>query len=169
MPTAVAWKQKLIKAEDMRQSSVASIYDRAKLLNDVFDDTEFRDDNNLDDLRAAEVLDSYLTDVAASFLELRSVLEMFPNRDQWAQRDLKKMIAEMMDRKASEAPADTGAVRRKRVTRADFEALEQERDELAARVEQLLAENRELRDQLAVTNFRLAELEEAATASAVLA
>lgn len=195
MATKMAgYKALLLKCQELRGQAGAAAYDRAKMLVQVFDSQAWRADASpkagqlLDDLDAGRLLDAYVEDLALGFLDLRAMLEHFPEREQWAQGLLKRMHAEMLA--ARETTEEQPARKRSVVTKQELEAVENERDHLKARadyltrdiaevkdelkearqqVKSLEAENRQLRESLARADGRISELERIAARELVAA
>ena len=79
------YRKLLLEASELRAQGGRSAYQRTKLLVQVFKDRDFRAEaGNVDDFRAAEVLDEYVEDLALSFLELRAMYEHFPKESSGA-------------------------------------------------------------------------------------
>ena len=166
---ASGYKQKLIVASQMQAQTKGSIYDRVKILNEVFEDRDFRAEaGNLDDFKADDHLSRYVNDTGFSFLQLRAILEHFPDRAAWEQGLLAEMYDEMRDAKArrNRAEREPAATPRRRVTAAEYDKLAEEK----ARMEVLVRQTREqihqatdhadeLRAEVARLQARIAELE----------
>jgi hypothetical protein len=132
------YKQLLIKVRDLQQTAKANVYQRVKLLVQVFANEDFRLDHGADDFVLSGILDQYVSDIGWGFMELRSILEYYPNEADWKDNRLTKMHDEVVrDRKkrAAASKEQGQAVRRKprRVTNADFEAVKNENRELRAK------------------------------------
>jgi DNA-binding transcriptional MerR regulator len=96
------YKKLLLQAQEMRGQSNGMIYDRARILCQVFDDGEFREDNgNIDDFRLAEILNNYIDDLGFDFLDLRSMLDKYPDRESWVSGRLKRMLAAIREKRES--------------------------------------------------------------------
>ena len=73
------YKKWLMECLPLRQEGGKSAFKRATILNKVFLDQDFRLENNaVDDFGLAKILDAYVEDLALRFLELRAMLEQFP-------------------------------------------------------------------------------------------
>lgn len=162
------WKQKMLEARKLRGKTAGIVWQRVKLLVEVFDDQDYRSDNgDLDDMAAAEKLSGELGDVAADFFMLRRVLDRMPLKSDWEGKDLRKMIAEVReldkkdDNKEPRSPRRTATVKQ-------LDGVQQERDVAEKRLTiaestlaELRSENRQLREELAVARGRIEELEKA--------
>lgn len=147
------YKRLLLEAVRLRGRSGMRAFDRAKLLCAVFDDGEFRQEcGNLDDFRAAEILDEYVDDLCLGFLDLRAMLAHYPRRRQWAAGKLGRMLSAMIH--AGQAVPATRAARTATAeTRKQLErALEEARREKAR-----LAQTKDL--EIERLRLRVAELE----------
>lgn len=97
------YKRKLLEARELRRQGGRLLYERVRLLCEVFDDREFREDlGQVDDLAAAEVLDGELSDVGFDFLQLRGVLQHFPGASQWESRPIIDMYEEVIHSRESQ-------------------------------------------------------------------
>lgn len=164
--TSVTYKQKLIEALEMKKRGREAIYERIGLLVSVFDDREFRADNNdLDDIKASEILDGYLEDTALSFLEARAVFLTFPKFSQWQGKTLRDLYESSLE-SARGGEEETTRQTRRRATLADLEterqarmSAEAESRNLKKQVEELDATNRTLIRENAKLEGRINELE----------
>lgn len=149
------YKERLLDARKLRGKSGVKAYDRAKLLVVVFDDGEFRQDcGNLDDFRAAELLDEYVDDLCIGFLDLRAMLAHYPRRRQWADGRLAKMLREMV--RATETALPSSA-RPPRVAIAETRKQLEQQLEVARREKAKLEYAKH--DEIAQLRVRIAELE----------
>lgn len=169
----MSYKDKLLQARKMMGRSGLALYDRMRILMEVFDDRIFRTEENIaDDLKADEYLTAgYLRDVSSwSFLELRSLMQFAPDKSQWGTGDLRRLMAECIE---ANRPKREERATRTRVTAEELEAARSQAKHAEARAkyvetelletkksyEQLCVENRELREELAHAKGRIAELE----------
>lgn len=145
------YKQLLLEAKSMRQSAGSNAYDRAVILMKVFDDREFRADNgNVDDFALADVLDAYCEDLSFGFLDLKALIEHFPQREQWSDGLLRRMYTEMLDAREK---VDVGErkVPQRRASLKQLEAAERRVVELEAAVQRmpdLEAQNARLQEEV---------------------
>jgi len=176
------YKRLLIQAKNLQQTAKANVYKRVKLLARVFDDEQFRLDHGGDDFVLAGILDEYVADIGWGFMELRSILEHFPDEPAWRTGRLSRMHDEVVRARRARAMQESQPVRRKprRVTNADFEAVKNENRELRAKFQAAIARGLArnetaqgnghapggmeaeiimLRKQLATARRRIAELE----------
>lgn len=135
-PAVKAWKRKLLDAKKQHGRGMVCIYRQTRLLNEVFRDAEFRADVNLrDDLEAADWLDTEVpSESALGFLQLRSVLEQYPEEKDWEAGKLRAMFASLQPEKPK---ADRPTHTRKVIKQAEFKAACDERDHFKLRAEQL--------------------------------
>lgn len=116
------YKSLLLRAKQLRSKGGKSAWERAKILVAVFDDQKFRTDcGNIDDFRAAEILDDYVDDLALGFLDLRAMLKHFPERKTWMEGRLRRlynqMLKEMAAAKVPKQPRQKVAETRKQLER----------------------------------------------------
>jgi hypothetical protein len=132
------YKQKLLIAADLKRQSAELIYDRFRLLNEVFDDQDFRADVGGTDFQWAAELDTYVEDLDFGFLDLRTVFEHFPDRNVWVERKLMDLFIEATQRNAK--PDDEPKVKRPRATQAQLKAAEQKAEAADQKVAELTCE-----------------------------
>ena len=184
--SAKPYKRLLIQAKNLQANAKANVYKRVKLLVQVFDDADFRIDYGADDFVLAGILDQYIADIGWGFMELRSIIEHFPDEADWKTGRLSKMHDEVVKARRAKAADDkqeSAPVRRKphRIAKADYEAVKNENRELRAKYKAACArgldrqatpealptangngkpsEVETLRKQLAAAKKRIAELE----------
>ena len=158
MKSKSTYKDILKRVLELRSRASLVIYERTQLLNEVFDDTDFRADlGNADDFKAASALDRYVDDTPYGFLQLRSMLKAFPERKQWEKMTLRDIYQQTLEANRPKREVSRPAV--KRATKEDLETLETRAKTAEARLkhteqllqdrtksyEELLEENRELR------------------------
>jgi hypothetical protein len=163
---ATGWKKLLIEAEELRGQSGVSAHRRATILTKLFDDADFRAERNLANDDAVEgVFNELLEDICLGFYEVRAMLGEFPDVEQWADGKLSTLYdkaREQIDSSRREDDDSRPAVTRSRITKADFERLAGEKQDLEARlrfvdqqhtkslqeIEQLRLENAELKGRI---------------------
>lgn len=165
------YKQKLRQALQMRSKAGSATYDRACLLVQVFDDTEFRADmGNADDFRAADALDEYCDDTAFKFLDLKTMLAAVPDKAEWSKHSLREIYNKAFERQERQ---NSESKPRRSVTVKDYDDLEnrckaaeqrakhgqQMLDETRHNYDELLAENKRLRTENSELRGRILELE----------
>jgi len=169
---SAAWKKKLFKSRELRGKTAEIVYDRITLLVEIYDDDQFRQDSgDPDDLSAATLLDAEVGDLCADFLELRCVLDSFPNKGDWTDKNLKKLVAAALD--GSRTRRKSKKSERRTVTLKEHEKIQVKAGEAEARaaqlgrvldesqkdMETLRQENQSLREDLAEARGRIRELE----------
>ena len=155
-PSMLPYKAALLEVRRLRGKAGRSAYSRAKLLVQVFEDRDFRTDNgNCDDFKAAALLDDYVEDLCLTFLDLRGLLA----RNSWREGRLMKMQQQMLKENNKSIPSGkprvvVGNLRQKleqqleeaRRAKAVVDSQRvSERDQLQARVAELVAENAALK------------------------
>jgi hypothetical protein len=135
------YKAALVKLELLRGQAGAAAYDRVKLAAEqIFEDRDFRADlGNFDDFQAGDFLNPYFEDLCLEFLQLRSMLEFYPERERWAEGKLATMRREMLE---SRGQPEEEAVKRERPRWKEVAA------DLEKRIKELEAENAALRGQI---------------------
>jgi len=123
------YKTLLVRAKNLQQTAKANVYARVKLLVRVYRDEQFRLEHGANDFALADVLDQYLDDTGWGFWELKTILEYFPNRDDWRNHRLTKLHADVMAekrRQAKAATASTAKPKAKKPTKADVAKAEKD-------------------------------------------
>lgn len=137
--TSKGWKEQLERQRDMKKRGIKLLFQRVRLLAEVYESQEFRDWCLKEGLRDTEFLDSELSDVGLNFLTLRAVLEQFPKESHWINADLRKLVASVIEDQKKERKLSGGRETqswKKRCLEAEAEC-ERLRAELDAVKEQL--------------------------------
>ena len=167
------WQQNLAQAREMRGQAGASLFDRLKLLNAVFEDADWRvRTGKTDEGQWLDMLDEEVADAFLPFAELRDMLLYAPERAQWSDGKLTELRAKMHeDRRRQRSESAAPQPQRKRVTADDLKAVEREKAQskalyldgecksLQERLKELEVENRRLTRELAKAEGRISELE----------
>lgn len=174
---AKAYKQTLIDCLRLRGDSGSNAFQRACMLVNVFNDRDFRADHSqYDDGKLADELDQYVDDLALSFLQLKALLERFPEESDWAQGRLNKMYAELLEElreQRSKARDNEDKPIVERLTKKDFSNLREQLHRAEVRVGEtslraetaenevasLRAENAALKTKVSRLEGRIEELE----------
>jgi hypothetical protein len=171
-PSISEWKNLLSQARKIRGRSRMAAYHRAKLLVAVFDDRGFRATHgNIDDFRAADMLDAEIDDLCLTFLDLRRVLLKFPGPAAWKKSPLRSLLVEATKTATEPHPLVGRPIPVNGETRKQYEAqLQTARqdwgrdraamtsriDQMQARIAELEAENRALREENRVLREQVA-------------
>lgn len=163
MASISGYKKLLIEAKRLVGQAGLAAYDRATLLNKVFEDPAFRADTGaVDDYALGEVLDAYVSDLAVDFMELKNLLDHFPNREAWGTGNLKRMRVEMIAarREASRAEREQAGetITRTRRTHQEFKELEHEKDVAERQLESSRRDNESLVQEVARLKKEAADL-----------
>lgn len=149
------YKTLLLEARKLRGQAGAKAFDRGRLLVTVFEDRDFRADcGNIDDMRAAEILDDYLDDLCLDFLSMAAMLKFYPRRKLWQEGRLARMYRDMI---AVQERQNEPAPQPRRVsasTRKELEARLEDARQEKARLESIR------RSEAETLKERIAELEE---------
>ena len=162
------WELTLKKVDALIAESNGSLYDRAVMLKEVWDDPGFLEFHNRDIDKAEEHLNEKLGDYGVTIFDCISLLKHFPDRMRWTGGKLREMLAAALDaesRMRSDS-ADPKPDRKGPVARKEFDKLESDlkhvnsrADALAEENGRLRAENATLRSQLDQAHGRISELE----------
>lgn len=174
---SVKWEIKLKEVDRLIAGSNASLFDRAVLLQEVYDDPGFRQFHGAKEDAMHDQLDAKLGDYGITFADASLMLRYFPAKASWQTSHIRNMLAEAMDRRDAERRPAAAVVARQRatVTRKEHEALQKRLGEEATRaaalareiadsrteLERLRDENRRLAAELARAEGRIVELERA--------
>ncbi|HUW59385.1 MAG TPA: hypothetical protein VMZ06_00140 [Candidatus Bathyarchaeia archaeon] len=155
------YKAALLKLGEMRGQSGSAAFDRATLAVTVFDDRDFRADlGNVDDFRAGQALDPYFEDLCLEFLQLRALLEHYPEREQWAAGRLATMRREMLAARSTTGSDGQSHLSRPRPSwKTKAKALEQQLTKVQGGSRKTSREATSLRAQLDQAKARIRELE----------
>lgn len=182
---AAHWEVLMHRVKEIRGKSNALLFDRAKLLVEIWNDGDYLAFHNGSVDKAESFLDAELGDFGLGFFDVKAMLESFPRRVEWSEGKLREMLATALAKadEARRSRAPETAAARPRVTRKEVEAVEAEKvkavqrgDYLESEVEslrrkndELTAENRRLTAELARAEGRISELERFATREPVAA
>ena len=163
-PSQKPFETKLAAVRKLVGGMRTALYDAVKLCCDVFEDRAFRDylrvERGLvvDDFVAADALDAELTESGFGFLELRTMLELFPDREQWQTTTLGDMHTAVLKRTEQHDERET----KRAVTRvklADHKEVCDERDRAVKRAESLEVDVRQRQDEVGMLRAQVANLE----------
>ena len=159
------YKQKLLYVSEIKATGLTQLHQRVRLLVEVFEDQVFRADIGGDDYALATALDAYVDDCALTFLELRSVMQAYPEATQWERAKLRSLYT---DATAKERPAkdDEEKPARRTATVKELDELSLKLKDaefvgktLTEEVSELRQENRRLLAENARMEGRISELE----------
>lgn len=180
-----SWQEKLNAAAELQKRCEtkrgelrALLWERVRLLVEVFDDPDWRAKfPGKDDAWLGDELSKYLADTDFAFHDLRIILVYFPDRESWAQRVLVDLYDEARSKRAE--PADNGPRKRRSVKVCEHEEVVRQKQalerqlcqlqDMPTEVERLREENEQLRREvytLRKANERLrAQLDELAVST----
>lgn len=185
----LTWTQKLARNKELVRKGAAALWERARLLVEVYEDAEFLSDCRQHRTNPEDRLDSELSDTGYwTFAAIRKVFKAYPKRKQWEDRAPVKLLADILTAEAEERrrqqAEDDKPITRNRVSQKDLETVQNQlavskaredsiREELSRQTqthrselemlqeenEQLREENAELQRKLERANGRIEELE----------
>ena len=91
------WSQKIAQHDALLLEGAGLLYERVKILQEVHDDPEFRDEMRAQNKDVYEFLDMKLGDTGQTYTVLVAVMEHFPGKHQWQGQQLIRMVAEVME------------------------------------------------------------------------
>jgi chromosome segregation ATPase len=148
--TGVAsWKKLLGEAESLRGQSGLMAYRRARIVTELYEDSDFRLEHLLSsDDAVDEALDGLVEDLCLTAAQLRTMLSEFPDESAWADGKLRSLYEQVEERLAHRRSGeDRPVVTRRRVTLKEFEELEKEKRDLEIRLRFLESEIVKLRQE----------------------
>ncbi|MDE2106483.1 MAG: hypothetical protein KGL39_55225 [Patescibacteria group bacterium] len=180
--TMRGYKALIVEARKLMGKAGLLAYDRAKLLVEIASDPDFEPEVG-GRAKAAEILNELCGDLAVKFVRLKQLFEHYPDRKQWAEGNLEKMLTAMYAASIKEEAEAAPNVKRKTATVSELEAAEakvkhaeahskyvEEKLETAEeKIKRLESENAELRRQVAICEGRIKELERFANREPALA
>lgn len=92
------WETLLRKAMGLARENRADLYERVKVLAQVFDDPMFKRDMMRQGKQPGVFLNSVVEDTFTTFSELYAMIRMFPSKDQWKNGDLRELRASLRER-----------------------------------------------------------------------
>tara|TARA_R100001086_G_scaffold245991_1_gene177644 strand:- start:158 stop:601 length:444 start_codon:yes stop_codon:yes gene_type:complete len=98
------WKMKLKQAREMRVSASEALFERVKLLVEIFESDDYQQycrDEQLDEM--AE-LDGAVDDFSGSFATVMAVYKMNPDQDAWRKHGYRYLLAEYRQELADNRP-----------------------------------------------------------------
>lgn len=98
------WKVALSEARTLKKKGIEMLYDRVKLLVDVFNDAAFIAQCEEDGTEPFDILDDALSDIGHGFRTMKAVMNEYPNKTDWVRHDLRNLMAMAVEkhRKASD-------------------------------------------------------------------
>lgn len=171
---AAKWEKLLEEVRELRGKSNGLLFERVKRLIQVDADAEFRKFHKGDLAKCEDYLNSEMGDYGLSLYDAKGMIEEYPQKAQWEKGKLREMLATMIEkRKRTPTEEPTKHTRTPPVARAEYEQVvkDKQRQEVVAKsldsrlkesqsqLDQLIEENRTLRQQLNAAKQRIAELE----------
>jgi len=137
-PSLKPYIAKIRRLEELQGQTGHVLFERTKLLCELFDDWDFRQHvNALDDAQLGEFLThKYLADLGVDFFQVRTAYEHFPAPAPWQERGLFRLIQEAQERNRKPAKGDEQPTRKPgtRATRQQVEAAERRAAQAEARL-----------------------------------
>lgn len=157
IPPRQRWQSLMVKADKVAKDGKGSLWERVKLLSQVFDDPQFKEAMETEGKKPGLVMNDKVADTFTNFAELYAMLKKFPTKEEWATGDLPRMRDQMRDKLIDEQkkknlpkekPANGRTVPdtvfvRNTVTVAQYRSLEEE-------LKLLRQENKHLKEELAL-------------------
>lgn len=85
------WERLYAQAEKMASENRGHIYDRIKLLVEIYKDQTYQHDAAARNLHPTQYLDRLVSDTFADFQELNTLYLEFPTREQWESMGIREM------------------------------------------------------------------------------
>jgi len=136
------WTMKMAEVDELISHDAGSLYDRVKLLIEIYEDSEFRAHCKARQEDPHTILDDKVGDTVSDFVTLTEVMERFPAKKQWEGNRLQKMIAEIRETDRLRRAEIAGKSNGQRTSwKEEYEALKK-------RYEALEIENLQLRTEV---------------------
>ncbi len=149
------WQLLMEKADLVSKEGKGSLWERIKILSQVSEDQQFKDDTIAAGNKPGVILNEKVNDTFATFSELFVMFKEFPNREQWADGDLPRMRSELRKiltaRQSPDGTAAANGEHQEVKIKANGDrrlSWKQKYLELEARYNSLLVENRSLKDRV---------------------
>ena len=156
------YKQKLLDARALRRKTGGILFDRMRLLCEVFEDRDFRADaGNVDDVRAAEVLDVEVDDTGFDFLQLREILQANPAWEAWEAARLSDLYEAVLEARRKTHTTQPAIRRRHVVRREEFDQLQTELTTAREKLQHVEVEAEVMKRRLSEVDKLRSELAEA--------
>lgn len=91
------WEVLMHEQRELRKKGAELLHQRVALLVACYNDMEFRRWCEHSGRNDIDILDEELSDVAINFLTAKAVLDAFPDAETWRARNVRHMIAEVIE------------------------------------------------------------------------
>lgn len=136
------WRQHLLEVRSLLQKRRINLYQITRHLVAIFDDAEWRAENAIrDDGVAYDQINQDFAELEFYFEDLHKVYQKWPQQADWRERLISDMIEELRPKRA---PQEGPARKLWRISKAEWQALQQDRDHWRARAEFLERRVKEL-------------------------
>lgn len=147
---STTWKSRLGKLERLIKGSAKNAFEIATELRELWKDPAFLAEacnGKIDDMD--DKLERFASATPCHLNELLQMLEHFPNQADWKDGHILHLRDEAAKAtlKRGKSADSEGKPRQRRVSLAEYEAIQRERDELAKEKRQLTAEIKRLREE----------------------
>ena len=134
------WRVLVEQADKLAKQGAGMVYDRVRLLAKVFEDKDFLNDMQGEGTTPGDFLNKHVNDTCANFTELYQMLKRYPNRRQWEATGLADMRQALIASLKTQRVGGASGVTRNRVSREEFEKLQDENAQLRLEVKHLKSE-----------------------------
>ena len=161
-PSVKPWIALLNRVRELQQAGRANLCERVTMLVAVFENVDWREEQygrgvaHSDDVVAA-VLDEYVEDSHHEFLQLRAVLQRFPDAKAWKAMPVSRMLADVLtpSRDANAPPS-----RRKTATVAELDAAKRRAKEAETKAARARADCETARTEVETASETIARLKQ---------
>lgn len=137
----MSWTQKLAAQRDLRSKGAAMIWERMKILMEVYKDDEFLGHCEENERNAIDLLDDEVADTCTDFLSLKATIECFPDQAQWQRERLDQLVAKAIEMRRKKDARDREPVpswkERYLELKKKFDALEHDHELLRVRFDEV--------------------------------
>lgn len=106
------WEVRMHEQRGLRKRGAEMLYDRVTLLVECYEDQEFRAWCAESGTNELDFLDEELSDTAATFMTLRSVLLANRDRGSWVKHNIRDLIADVMEAESAKGADETKSTAR---------------------------------------------------------
>lgn len=108
MKAQAKWQDRLDSQREMKRRGLKLLYQRVKLLVEIYDDESFHKWCESEGVTDIEFLDSELSDVGMDFMTLRAVFDAYPREAHWINGDIRQMVATVVEQSKEKRKKERG-------------------------------------------------------------
>lgn len=139
----MSWSQRIADHRKLKTKGAEMLWDRIKILCEVYKDDEFLEHCRSIEANPEDVLDEEVDDTCATFLSLKAALDTFPDKHKWSRDGVSKVLAEAEELRRKKDRSEEGGERRPtwkdkyQELKKAYDRMERDHTILTARFEEL--------------------------------